>query len=63
MRIPLYSQVYHTRNHIQVNYNTNVMIPMEIGEPSLRRSMVNVANNSESLAMELDLTEEVRSEP
>ena len=63
MGIPLYSPVYHTRNHIQVNYNTNAMIPMEIGEPSLRRSMVNVANNSESLAMELDLTEEVRSEP
>lgn len=63
MGIPLYSPVYHTRNHIQVNYNTNVMIPMEIGEPSLRISMFNVANNSESLAVELDLTEEVRSEP
>lgn len=40
----------------------NVTIPMEIDEPSIRWSMFNAANNSESLAVELHLAEEVRSE-
>lgn len=39
----------------------NVTIPMEIDEPSIRWSMFNAANNSESLAVELDLVEELKS--
>ena len=35
---------------------------MEIDEPSIRWSMFNATNNSESLAVELHLAEEVRSE-
>lgn len=46
----------------KLTYNTEAMILVEIGEPSLRRGMFNMTNNSESLAVELDLAEEVRSE-
>lgn len=46
----------------KLTYDIDTMIPVEIGEPSLCISMFNAANNSESLAVELHLAEEVRSE-
>ena len=45
----------------KLTYDIDTMIPVEIGEPSLCISMFNAANNSESLAVELDLVEELKS--
>lgn len=38
------------------------MMLVEIDEPSLRKWMLNMTNNLESLAVELDLAEEVQNE-
>nr|KYP52492.1 Transposon Ty3-I Gag-Pol polyprotein [Cajanus cajan] len=44
----------------QLTYDTNAMIPVEIGEPSLRQQQFNEEANAKALCVELDLIEEAR---
>nr|KYP68865.1 Retrovirus-related Pol polyprotein from transposon 297 family [Cajanus cajan] len=41
-------------------YGTDAMIPVEVGEPSLRRQQFNEATNREALNIELDMIDEIR---
>jgi len=41
-------------------YGTEAMIPVEVGEPSIRRQLFDVSLNKESLAVGLDLLNELR---
>jgi len=43
-----------------LTYNAEAMIPVEIGEPSLRRQMLDLDLNKESLLVGLDLINELR---
>jgi len=42
-------------------YDTEVMIPVEVGEPSIRRHLFDLPLNQESLAVGLDLINELRN--
>lgn len=44
-----------------LTYSTNAMIPVEIGEPSLKRIMSNAVDNTEALIVDLNLGEEVKN--
>lgn len=57
---------YHCTPHsttqktpFRLTYGTKAMIHVEISEPLLGRRMFNVGNNSKSLSVELDITEDV----
>jgi len=41
-------------------YGTDAMIPMEVGEPTLRRQLTDMNLNNESLAVNLDVISELR---
>ncbi|GJW14292.1 hypothetical protein Tco_0018425 [Tanacetum coccineum] len=43
-----------------LTYGTEVVIPAEIGMPTLRTSKVDVVQNDEALRINLDLLEEIR---
>ena len=43
-----------------LTYGTEAMIPVEVGEPSIRRQLFNVSLNKERLAVGLDLLNELR---
>jgi len=43
-----------------LTYGTEVMIPGEVGEPTIRRQMLDLTLNKESLAVNLDLVSEFR---
>nr|KYP33750.1 Transposon Ty3-I Gag-Pol polyprotein [Cajanus cajan] len=46
----------------RLTYGTDAMVPVEVGEPSLRRTQFNEDANGEALNIELDLVEEVREQ-
>jgi len=41
-------------------YDANAMIPVEIGEPSLRRELYDPTHNHQNMALHLDLLPELR---
>lgn len=43
-----------------LTYDTNAMLPVELGEPSLRRQLEDIHMNEEELRIELDTLEERR---
>jgi len=43
-------------------YGTDAMIPVEVGEPTLRRQLVDMNHNNESLAVNLDIICELRDQ-
>ena len=43
-----------------LTYGTEAMIPVEVGEPSIRRQLFDLSLNKESLAVRLDLINELR---
>ena len=42
-----------------MTYDTNAMIPVEVGVPTLRRQLIDLSMNNESLAVNLDLISEL----
>jgi len=55
--ILIYPSNHNTRNAYNLTYGTEATIPVEVGEPSTRRQL-----NQESLAVGLDLINELRDE-
>jgi len=43
-----------------LTYGTDAMIPVEVGVPTLRRQLIDLSMNNESLAANLDLISELR---
>lgn len=58
MGLPVYAAVHHTKNIL--TYELEVMIPVEVGEPSLQRKTLDLNLNKESLLSGLDLINELR---
>ncbi|XP_020203755.1 uncharacterized protein LOC109789254 [Cajanus cajan] len=46
----------------RLTYGTDAMIPVEVGEPSLRRTLFNEQTNDEALSVESDLVQEARDQ-
>nr|KYP38827.1 Retrovirus-related Pol polyprotein from transposon 17.6 [Cajanus cajan] len=46
----------------RLTYGTDAMIPVEVGEPSLRRTQFDEDTNREALNIEMDLVEEIRDQ-
>jgi len=43
-----------------ITYGTEAMIPVEVGEPTIRKQMFDLTLNEESLAVNLDLVSKLR---
>jgi len=43
-----------------LRYDTEAMIPVEVGKPTVRRQMFDLTQNEESLSVNLDLVNELR---
>jgi len=57
--LPLYTLDNHQRNSYRLQYGTDAMIPVEVGEPSTRRLLFQQQQNEENMRVELETTEEV----
>ena len=60
MGIPLHFTVNTKETPFILTYDTDVVIPVKVGEPSARRTQFEEEINDENLALELDMIDEVR---
>ncbi|RDX79570.1 hypothetical protein CR513_39992, partial [Mucuna pruriens] len=60
--ISLWSANYHNETPFRLVFGMDAMIPVEVGEPSIRRSNLNTKGNDDAIRVDLDLVEEVREQ-
>jgi len=60
MGIQMHPQTTTQETPYSLTYGTEAMIPIEVGEPTIRRQMFDLTLNEESLAVNLDLVSELR---
>jgi len=56
----IYRSLMGISMHPTINHGIEIIIPVEVGEPSLRRQMFNIDLKQESLTVGLDLINEFR---
>ena len=59
MGIPLHPQSVMQETSYNLTYGTKAMISVEVGEPTVRRQLVDLTLNEESLSVNLDLVSEL----
>jgi len=60
MGVQMHPQTTTQETPYSLTYGTKAMIPVEVGEPTIRRQMFDLTLNEESLAVNLDLVSELR---
>jgi len=60
MGIQMHPQTTTQKTPYNLTYMTEAMIPVEVGEPTVRRHMFDLTLNEESLSVNLDLVNELR---
>jgi len=56
----VYPPISNKRSPFSLVYGTDAMIPVEIGEPSLRRELYDPVQNHQNMTTHLDLLPELR---